>query len=612
MSSNLPPTGPPSIPPPPSGPPPGWQGGSAEVLQSGSGGPIPPAAPGAPRRPGGRRAGLVAGGALFGVGVFAAGAWAGYSMFFATGDQPAEALPASTVGYVSVDLDPSGRQKLEALRTLQMFPAFAENVDLDAEDDLRLRLFEEVQGEDVCSGLDFADDIDPWLGNRFAVAAIDLGGEGTGATGVTAVGVVQVDDAAAAEAGLAALSACGGPGEEFGWSVVGDWAVVAESTAVAAEVTEAAADAPLSADDDFQRWTDEAGDPGILTAYAAPAAGRLLGDVVEGLGALGSGFSSELTCTATGFGSDDPLSADPFGTDPFASDPFASDPFGSDSSCEDLSTPNPLESTGRLDQLESVLDGFEGAALTVRFSDGGLELETASGSSYLTTDVPTSSSGDDVVTGLPADTAAVLGLGLAEGWFDGVSESAVGFLGEDGFRSLLDEAEAATGLNLREDVETVLGTSTALVLGGDADLMGFQESEPPTDLELAVVVEGDAPAIGDVLDRLVAATDDQSLTTLLGYDAEGDVVAVGPSQDYRSAVLSEDGLGDTEAYRDAVIHSDDAGAVLFVNFDAGSWLASLPDLDEELRRNLAPLSALGLSSWVEDDVSHAALRITTE
>ena len=34
--------------------------------------------------------------------------------FFSTGAQPAEALPASTVAYVSVDLDPSGGQKIEA------------------------------------------------------------------------------------------------------------------------------------------------------------------------------------------------------------------------------------------------------------------------------------------------------------------------------------------------------------------------------------------------------------------------------------------------------------------------------------------------------------------
>ena len=59
---------------------------------------------------------LVAGGA-----VVAGGAWAATS-FFATGSQPAEALPDSTIAYFSVDLDPSGGQKIEAIKTLRKFP----------------------------------------------------------------------------------------------------------------------------------------------------------------------------------------------------------------------------------------------------------------------------------------------------------------------------------------------------------------------------------------------------------------------------------------------------------------------------------------------------------
>src|SRR5690349_21277087 len=53
---------------------------------------------------------IVAGGA-----VVAGGAWAATS-FFATGSQPSEALPDSTIAYMSVDLDPSGGQKIEAIK----------------------------------------------------------------------------------------------------------------------------------------------------------------------------------------------------------------------------------------------------------------------------------------------------------------------------------------------------------------------------------------------------------------------------------------------------------------------------------------------------------------
>jgi hypothetical protein len=545
-----------------------------------------------------------------GVGVLAAGAWAGYTMFFATGAQPAEALPDTTLAYVSVDLDPSGRQKLEALETLEKFPAFAENVDLSADDDLRLRLFEAVQGEGVCPDLDFAEDLEPWLGNRFGIATIDAGdagqGGGLGGSGITGVGVVQVDDAAAADEGLAALSACGGDDEAFGWSVAGDWVVVAETTEIAEQVTEAAAEAPLSDDDDFQRWTDEAGDAGILTAYAAPEVGALLAEAAAGFGALaGLTGTSPLECLPS-------LGTDPFAADPFAEDPFAEDPFaeGPAEACADPSAP--LDGGLPTDQLSAVLEDFEGGAVTIRFADGGLELETATGSGALGEAAGGGDAGDDVVAGLPADTAAVLGLGLADGWFDQVRTSVDEVLGEGALDGLLEGASRATGLDLPADIETLLGDSFAVVLGGDADLAAFEEPEPPADLELGVAVEGDADAIADVLDRLVATTGDSSLATLLGYDAEGDTVAVGPSDDYRAALLADGGLGDSDAYRDAVVESEDAAAVLFVHFDAGSWLDSIPGLDDDVRANLEPLRALGLSSWTDDGVQHAALRVTTE
>lgn len=602
MSSTLPPSGPPSGPTwgaPPSGPPAGWEDASAEVLQSGRGGPIPPmppasGGPGGSGR-GGRRARFIAGGALVGVGLLGAGAWAGYTMFFATGAQPAEALPDTTVAYVSVDLDPSGKQKLAALETLEKFPAFAENIDLSVDDDLRLRLFEQIQGEAVCPDIDFAD-VEPWLGNRLGVAAVDAGdGAGLGGSGITGVGVIQVDDAAAAEEGLAALSACGGEGDAFGWSVAGDWAVVAETTEIAEQVTEAAADAPLAGDDDFQRWTDEAGDAGILTAYVAPEAGELVAEAAAGFGALSSlAGLSPLDCLPR------------FGTDPFADSPFAGAP------AEACVEPFPLGGAGLpIEQLAAVLQDFEGAALTIRFAGGGLELEAATGSGLFGA-ATAGGGGDDVVAGLPVDTAAALGIGVEDDFLDQVLESADGVLGESGFGGLLESAAQATGLDLPADIQTLLGDSFAVVLGGDADLAAFDEPDPPADLELGIAVEGDADAIGDVLDRLVDATGDASLAPLLAYGADGDTVAVGPSGDYRAALLADGGLGDTDAYRDAVMESEDAAAVLFVDFDAGSWLDSIPGLEPEIRANLEPLSALGLSSWADDGVQHGALRITTE
>ncbi len=221
------------------------------------------------------------------------GAWAAYG-FFSTGAQPAEALPADTLGYASIDLDPSGGQKIEALRILNKFPAFKDEVGIDGDDDLRKALFDEIQDEVDCAGLDYEDDVEPWLGDRAAFAAVDVGGEDP-----DPVIVVQVKDADAADKGLETLKGCG-DGEDLGWAIEGDWAVLAETDDIADDVVAATEKGSLADDEDFQQWTSEAGGAGVATLYAGPAAGDYLAehaDDVFGLGIqdyacdLGSGFS---------------------------------------------------------------------------------------------------------------------------------------------------------------------------------------------------------------------------------------------------------------------------------------------------------------------------------
>lgn len=106
----------------------------------------------------------------------------------------------------------------------------------------------------------------------------------------------------------------------------------------------------------------------------------------------------------------------------------------------------------------------------------------------------------------------------------------------------------------------------------------------------------------DDADRIATIVD--KLGEPLGVDTEGDTIVVGPDSDYRQQLLEDGGLGDTDAFRHAVPDAADAGAVLFVNFDAGSWFA-----DQE---ELQPLAALGASVRVEDGTSHLVLRVTTD
>ena len=178
--------------------------GPPEYLESGGGAPLPQEPGGAGRAV---RRGLFVGGAVVGLVAVGVGAWAAYN-FLTTGPQPAEALPADTLGYVSVDLDPSGGQKIEALQTLNKFPAFKDYVGINADDDLRKEIFSRIQDEANCDAIDYADDIEPWLGDRAALAAVDLGGDDP-----DPVFVLQVKDADKADAGLDAVKDCADGGD---------------------------------------------------------------------------------------------------------------------------------------------------------------------------------------------------------------------------------------------------------------------------------------------------------------------------------------------------------------------------------------------------------------
>lgn len=542
--------------------------------------PEPPRASGA--GPAGRRRVLVGGAALAVAGLVGGGAWAATS-FLGGGAQPSEVLPAGTLGYVSVDLDPSGRQKIEALRTLRAFPAFREAVGLDTGDDVRRYLFEQTLGEGGCADLDFDDDVAPWLGDRFAVAVVPAAGE---EDQPRPVAVVQVSDAGAAADGLDALRACAGAGP-LGYAVEGDWAVLATTDDAARAVVAAAADGSLADDADFTRWTGEL-EPGVLTAYAAPE--------------VGAAFLAAVESAASANGSLPEPSGDPLAD---LAQGFA---FG-------------LGGTGEVpDELRRQAEAFRGAAGAVRFDDGALELDVAVGGDEELLAEAAGTAGGEAVRSLPEDTAAALGVGFVDGWADTLVdrlESGLGAQAELALGSpvedLLALAERETGLQLPEDLETLLGDSLALAVGGGFSVRAAEASPDGADVPVGAKVIGDAEGVQRVLGALDRAL---GFGRVVGDDAEGDVVAIGPSADYRRELLEDGGLGDTERFEAVVEGADEASAVLFVDLDA-TWVQELVETSragggaDDLVANLEPLSALGASSRVEGGTARFALRITT-
>lgn len=545
MSYELPPG------PPPTDPPPG-----AETLDSRGGARLTSSTGPAPAR--GRRTAVIAVVGALGAVAVGGAAWAAWS-FFSTGAQPAEALPAKTLAYASIDLDPSGGQKIEALRTLKKFPAFEDEVGLDTDDDVREWIFDKLQEGAGCDDLDYEDDIEPWLGDRFAVAAVDTGGDEP-----TPVFVVQVSDTDAADTGLGKLRECGGGGpDDVAWHLDGGWALLGEDQKAIDGIAEDAADSSLADDGDYQEWTDAAGDSGIVSMYAAPAAGKVLAESFGG---------------------------------------FLGAPLGD-------------EGGAVPDEATEALRDFKGAAATIRFDDGGLELEVAADPAATGQAVTGGDDGAEAISTLPDDTAAAIGVSFEEGWLTDLVDQFAKASGESA-DDLLAEAGEQFGLDLPGDAETLVGESLALAVDGDFDpstftgMPGLDGNESPSGIGVKVV--GDADDIEGVLDKLRGSAGGAD-GGVLDSDSDGDIVAIGPDGDYRKVLLEDGGLGDSDTFEHVVEHADDAAAILYVNFGAGDgWLAELAGDDADVRDNLAPLQALGMSAWVDDDTAHAVLKVTTD
>jgi hypothetical protein len=534
----------------------------SDVLPPDASAPEPTPVPDAPAPKGRKRIALAAGGVVLVAAVAGGGAWA-YQAWTQQGDQPAGALPASTtLGYAAIDLDPTGEQKIEAIRALNKFPAFKDELDLGTKDDIRKKVFEAMQKDGVCKDLDFSKDVDAWLGDRYGIAAIDQGKDKTPAP----VFVLQVKDSAKAESGLKKLASCISEDSEDsedpgGYAVSGDWAILAETEAIAKDVVKDAAKAPLSDDEDFQKWTDAAGDPGIMSLYAAPEAAKVVYDA----------FVADM--------------------------PEAEMPA----------------------EAKKFFDDFKGAGGSVRIADGSLEAEFATDQPKDSLTGKLSKEGTVAASSLPATTAAMFGLALPEGWVDKLLDANGSMLEKETGMSaddLVKMIEQETGLSVPEDIETLTGDSLALAIDADFDADAIMQGDP-TAIPVGLKIKGDTSAIEKVIDKLRAAGAKQGMPkNFVVSKTSGDFVVVTLNAKYADKLADEKGLGDTDLFGKVVPKDEDATGVFFINFDAGNhWLDKLlKDLGapDEVTDNVEPLQGIGVSGWVDGNEGHSLLTVTTE
>lgn len=542
-----------------------------------------------PRDGGGsRRVAVIAAVAVVVATLLSGGAYAAYSFLAGGGPRADEALPASTIAVVSVDLDPSAGQKIAAIKSIRKFPALKENLGLDADDDLRQWIFDLVTEDADCTGLDFEDDVLPWLGKRAAFAAVDLG-EDDPAPAIA----LQVSDTAGAEKGFDAIVECTDPGDDFAFVVGEDYLIASDSAAHAQAILDDGERKPLADDAAYQKWTGEAGDAGVLSFYISKKAAEYAVDLVGELGgALGEGLTE-------------------FDDGEFDEGGFDEGGFDDEGFTAGSSAASGARGEDPFDAMEDALKDFQGLGGTVRFADGGMELSVAAGG--VNTAKGAASVGDELGD-LPADTAVALGFGVPDDFAAKYLDQIEDVFGPD----FVAEAEEETGLDIPEDVQTLLGDAVTLSLGGDAPA-SLDELGGLADLPVGLLVHGDADKITAIIEQIEEGLG-LSLADLPLYVEAADGKVALSGNDYGEDLLENGDLGSEDGFRDAIPDADRVEGAVYVDFQS-AWLDFVvdgiaeeegADTAREVEENLEPLRSLGISSWTDGDVSHGLVKISTD
>lgn len=592
-------------------PPPGPPGPPGPETSAGSGSVPPPPGPPAPASgDSGRRMPLAL---KIGFGVLTlaliAGAAVGvvaFTKLSGGGPQPADVLPASTVAYARLDLDPSASQKIALLDLIDRVPELKQELgleDVDSQADLREVAFTDWFGlEDSC-GVDYEDDVKPWIGERVGLGLVggfditDDEDETAVSIAENAVLVLQVTDEDKAREGITRLVTECGVLEEVAGDLGTDldepgivfrdgYALVTISPDSAEAIDAAADEGTLSGDNDaFAGDMDALGEDGVASVWYDQ--GALFEKAQEAIEQLGDDAPADV------------------------------------------------------DELLAAYEILDTAALTVRASDDSLE---AAGVTTLTRDLDAPD--QDGVAGLPADTligASLIGgdqladsvwsalLPLGELYFgfqafdycfgadepesiepelvepdpsepttpdDPELEPLVEECTPPTFDDALEDFEDETGLSLPEDLATLLGDELNLYVGSEG-IDDLDRARTFDDLLDTVRAGIEITSDGDVVGVL------ESLVTYIGLDLDitetGDGAIVATNGAAADALESDDGLAGTEAFGTVIEEQGRPLGGLFVDITGVVDALKAFGAPNDVTDDIAFLRAFGLSVWLEED-----------
>ena len=138
------------------------------------------------------------------IGLTGAAFLAGYLLLFsASNDRAAALAPADSAFYLNIYLQPSTGQQMNLGGLIGRLPGFADEASLDEKVDQVVQNLLGTMG----LGLDYREQIKPWLGSQIAVAGWPTDGD---LTTPAAVVIVEVKDRPLAEAALGELATDGG------------------------------------------------------------------------------------------------------------------------------------------------------------------------------------------------------------------------------------------------------------------------------------------------------------------------------------------------------------------------------------------------------------------
>jgi Protein of unknown function (DUF3352) len=487
------------------------------------------------------------------------GAFAFYQVdpfhLFRAGPQASEAFPASAVFYAGVDLNPTASQKVDALRFLNHFPAFRAKAGLtDANADVRDAVVgKTVDGLD-CPGVDYAHDVEPWLGERFGVAVMPPAAQDTAPVAFA----VQVNDDAAARKGIEALNGCDDavPSPVSGGSVVGvsfvnGFMLLAETQSQADAYATSAGQHSLADDADFKADMDSLGDLGVATMW------------VDVAGAV---------------------------------DAYA----------------DKLPQTGQIDALTS---SFGRVAATFRFASDHVEVASSVFGDTLPVDHagnPVVNLPDSTVFALSESGGDQR---IAQAWKKGIDRARSQ---DPSIDSEISDFEARTGLSLPIDLETLFGHNIMLALdkqGLTADALSAADLSL---LNVGVRFTNDPAKLDALYAKVTDLIRSESGSdVMLSKKDFFDGIAIATNHAYAVKLTGIDGdLGDSDAFRSVV--DDGAGKefVLFFNFDAvkDQMLKAMSDDGEsqEAIDNLRPLKAFGITAEVDGHYEHLTVSLSVD